>query len=316
MNLPLPANMIEFERMYRSETACRKALRKARWPNGFRCPKCGHRKGHSLRTRPLIECAACGLQTSVTAGTLFHSANLPLTTLFRLVYLLLCEKSGLNMSALARQCGVSYPTALLWARKSRAAMVGREAAPLSGIVEVDETMLGGPSPGNPGRRLGPNQVWVLVMVEDNGDGSCGRIRLEMAATASSEELEDLIEENIEPDSETVTDGWDGYNGLEELGYRHRTKIAKAHRDASVELPLVHRVTSLLKRFIGGVLHGSWTKTWLSWVLEEFTFRFNRRRSHCRPLLFNRLLDTGLKRRFPTRLWLVGYSRYAKQLLAA
>ncbi len=315
MNLPIPANMIEFDQQYRTESACRNVLLKARWPNGFRCPVCGHAKGHRLKCRPVIECAACGRQTSATAGTIFHSANLPLTTLFKLIYLIVAEKSGTNMSALSRQCGVNYRTAMLWARKVRAAMIGRESTPLRGKVEIDETMIGGPAPGHPGRDLGPNQAWVLVMVEDIGN-KCGRLRLEAADTASGEELCDLIAENVEDGSDVVTDGWEGYGSLEARGYAHTTKVAKTQKDASVELPLVHRVASLLKRFINGVLHGSWTRTWLRWMLEEFVFRFNRRRSLCRPLLFNRVLETGVLRRFTTRVWLQNYSRFARGLAAA
>ncbi len=310
MHLLLPANMIEFDRLYRDEASCRQALIAGRWPDGFICPKCGHDDGYELHVRPVIECTFCGHQASATAGTLFHNAKLTLNVLFKLVYLIVAEKSGTNACALARQCGISHATATLWTRKVRIVMGRREHAKLSGKVEVDETMLGGPAPGCPGRKLGPNQAWVLVMVEDGG-GSCGRIRLEVADTAAAEELEELIEQNIERGSNVVTDGWQGYAALAKKGYSHSTKIAKSHKDASVELPLVHLVASLLKRFIIGVLHGSWSRQWLPWLLEEFAFRFNRRRSKHRPLLFNRVLESGVIQRAPTRAALTQFSTIAR-----
>lgn len=316
LSLPLPANMIEFDRLYRDDKCCRRALIEARWPGGmYVCPRCGHDDGIELAARPLIECPLCGHQTSATAGTLFHGSKLPLVTLFKLVYLIVAEKSGTNVCALSRQCGVSYRSATLWARKVRMAMQGRENRALSGVVEVDETMLGGPAPGHPGRSLGPNQAWVLVMVEDK-DGHCGRVRLEAADTASAEELTGIIEEHIERGSTVRTDGWDGYGGLEANGYGHRVRVARTREDASVELPLVHRVASLLKRFVNGVLHGSWSRQWLPWVLEEFAFRFNRRASERRPLLFNRVLESGLKRPAPTRSWFQEFSRVVRGMKAA
>lgn len=316
MNLSLPANMIEFDHLYRDDEACRKALMAARWPDGFICPRCNHDDGHELRARPVIECTFCGHQVSATAGTLFHNAKLELNVLFKMTYLLVCEKSGTNMSALARQCGVSYPTALLWARKIRCVIDAMPHAKLKGKVEVDETMIGGPSPGHPGRSLGPNQAWVLVLVEDKGGGTCGRIRLEAADTASSEELTGLVEKHVESGSTVTTDGWEGYNKLKSKGYQRETKVAKQRKDASVELPLVHRVASLLKRFINGVLHGSWSRQWIGWMLNEFAFRFNRRNSKHRPLLFNRVLEGGITRVVPTRNRFRCFSRLVTSAEAA
>ena len=298
MKLIIPRNALEFDERYLDESQCRQALVSARWPKGFVCRKCRHPNGFQLHTRPLIECARCHAQHSVTAGTLFHNSKLPLRTLFKMLYLLVAEKSGTNMSALARQVGVNYSTAMLWARKARTAMGRRERSKLSGTVEVDECSLGGPAEGHPGRSLGANQALLVVMVEDR-DGACGRARIEVIDQASGDQLSAVVKEEVEVGSTVKTDAWSGYQGLTGDGFQHAPRRASG-RAASRELPLVHRVISLLKRFVNGVLHGSWTHTWLPLMLDEFVFRFNRRNSRSRPLLFHRLLEIGAKQRPPTR----------------
>jgi Zn ribbon nucleic-acid-binding protein len=306
MELPIPANAIEFDKLYHDEESCIRALIMAKWPDGFVCPQCECDHGWELETRPVVECVGCGHQASATAGTLFHGAKLALLVLFRMAYLLVAEKSGTNMCALMRQCGVSYPTAVLWARKIRRAMVRPQRERLAGTVEVDETTLGGPAPGHPGRQLGPNQALVLVMVEDAGGNSCGRARLEVVESAGADDLGAAVRENVETGSTVRTDGWASYGGLVP-DYKSVVRTLRGGADASEELPLVHRVASLLKSFVDGVLHGRWTKTWLPDLLEEFTFRFNRRRSRCRPLLFNRVLQHGVVKRAPTRRLFQAYA---------
>lgn len=307
MELPLPRNAIEFDDLYRDEDACVQALVDARWPGGFVCPVCECDRCWEREDRLLFDCVECGHQVSPTAGTLFHGAKLPLRKLFRLVYLLVCEKSGTNMCALARQVGVAYNTAMLWARKIRHAMVRPGRARLSGTVEVDETTLGGPAEGHIGRSLGPNQALVLVLVEEDTPGVCGRVRLEVVESGASEHLKPAVQDNVCPGSTVRTDGWLGYSGIEADGFIRDIRKLKGGPSATEELPLVHRIASLLKSFVGGVLHGRWTKPWLQQTLDEFTFRFNRRHSHRRPLLFNRVLESGLTRRSPTRAQFTAYA---------
>jgi transposase-like protein len=308
MDIPVPRNALEFDDLYHSEEACIQALVDARWPGGFVCPRCEETHCWESESRLLFECVSCGYQASPTAGTMFHAAKLPLRKIFRLIYLVVAEKSGTNICALSRQAGVAYRTALLWARKIRHAMVRPQREKLNGTVEVDETVLGGPAPGYPGRSLGPNQALVLVLAEDK-EGTCGRIRLELVDSAG-EELVTEIKNNVEPGSTVRTDGWRTYARLEEVGYQSVVKKLSDGLDACQELPLVHLVASLLKNFIDGVLHGRFTKPWLQQLLDEFAFRFNRRRSKCRPLLFNRVLETGITRRSPTRKTLSLYAQMA------
>lgn len=299
MELRIPKNLLEFEEMYATEEQCVQAVIEARWPEGFVCPRCSGKKGCWLPNKRRIQCSQCRRQASPTSGTLFHAAKLPLKTLFRLIYLVVGEKDGMNNCALKRQLSINRKTAQLWSRKIRDEIKHREPARLKGTVEVDETMIGGPAEGHFGRSLGENQSLVVILVEDDG-GKCGRVRLEPSRSAAGEVLGGFVEKHVEKGSTVRTDGWQAYNEATSVNYKHVVKIADTAKDASKELPLVHRVASLLKRFILGTLHGSWNNAWLPWLLEEFSFRFNRRNSEHRPLLFNRIIEIGKNKRPPTR----------------
>lgn len=311
MRLPLPKTVMAFERTYSSERACRDALFRARWPDGFRCADCGSDRVWRLRCRAAVECVSCGRQQSLTAGTLFHGTKLPLRVVFRILYMIVAEKSGTNAMAISRQTGVSYPTSLLWMRRVRAAMEARPHGKLHGTVEVDETTIGGRVPGTRGRQKSSNRHLVVVLAEDRGEDGIGRIRLEHVDCASQEVLCAVVEANVEPGSGIRTDDWSGYNPLERKGYWHDPRnIRQSGKKAHEELPLVHLVASLVKRYIRGTFHGSLSRGWLSSMLREFEFRFNRRRSRYRPHLFNRLLEAGLGQRPPTRAMLADIARLA------
>lgn len=299
MELRIPKNLLEFEEMYATEEQCQEVLIQMKWPEGFECEKCGGKNGRWLPNNRRIQCSQCRRQASPTSGTLFHGCKLGLKTLFHLIYLVMGEKDGMNNCALKRQLSINRKTAQLWSRKIRDEIMHRDLTPLTGVVEVDETTIGGPAEGCFGRSLGESQSLVVIMVEDDG-GKCGRVRLEPSRSASGEALGRFVQKHVVKGSTVRTDGWQAYNEATSPDYPHVVKIAQKPQDASKELPLVHRVASQLKRFILGTLHGSWDITWLPWLLEEFTFRFNRRKSKQRPLLFNRILEIGKDRRPPTR----------------
>lgn len=291
--LPVPANMVEFVAMYGTEDACLDALIAARWQGGFSCPRCAHTKGWRHTNRRLIECAACGYQASPTAGTLLHHAKLPLHKLFLLLYLLVAEKDGANAKQLQRQVGVNYKTARLWTLKFRDMLHGRQRDKLTGRVQIDETIVGGSDGTSIGRRLGENRNYVLIMVEDKGK-SCGRLRLEAIDDATGDLLQTVVESRVEKGATAHTDGLAGYRGLPDAGIRHRPEVIGDPKRASKRFPKVHRVASLLKRVILGTYQGRQSRGWLPWLLAEFEFRFNRRRSEKRPLLFARAIEIGLK----------------------
>jgi transposase-like protein len=309
MEIRIPADALAFERRFATEAACRRALLRARFPRGFCCPRCGAKSYFVLRTRRAVQCSSCRKQLSLTAGTLFHGTHLELPRLFRIVYLVVAEKAGTNAMAISRQLGVSYPTALLWMRKVRAVMARRERKKLRGPVEVDETIVGGSDGEARGRRLGRKRVYVVIIAEDREADGMGRIRLRATRSADARTLRGIIEEEVEPGAEIVTDGWDPYRATERDGFRHSPRpVDGSGREAHEHLPLVHLTASLLKRYLRQTFQGSMSLQWIQTMLWEFEYRFNRRGSERRPLLFYRLLETGISVRPPTREEFVALAR--------
>jgi transposase-like protein len=188
----------------------------------------------------------------------------------------------------------SYETAWSWLHKLRRAMVrpGRER--LKGTVEVDEAFIGGVTPGADGRD-GEGKALVAIAAEEDGTG-IGRIRLGRIADGSASSLHGFIQQAITPGSTVHTDGWAPYQGLERLGYAHVvTRLKGRGKEAAVKLlPRVHRIAALLKRWLLGTHQGAVGPNHLDYYLDEFTFRFNRRRSASRGKLFFRLLEQAVQ----------------------
>ena len=287
-----PRDLADFERRFATEDGCRAYLMQLRWPNGFRCPRCGPTKAWPVRNR-LWQCAACGRQTSVTAGTIFQDIRSPLPTWFRAMWWVTSQKTGVSALGLQRVLGLhSYKTAWTWLHKLRRAMVRPGRDRLAGWVEVDETYVGGVHPGRRGRQT-ETKALVAVAVEIDAK-RLGRIRLRRVPDASGPSLIAFVEDVIEARSHVHTDGWSGYDGLRRLGYRHRvTYLQGQAKSPSQLMPHVHRVVSLLKRWLLGTHHGAVTHEHLDYYLDEFTFRFNRRRSRSRGKLFYRLAQQAV-----------------------
>lgn len=300
-----PRNQLEFEGRFSDEEACRDYLARMRWPDGFRCPRCGHAGGWISR-RGLCQCSGCGRQTSVTAGTVFQNTRLPLRLWFRAMWAITGYKHGVSALSLQAVLGMKrYETVWTWLHKLRGAMVrpGRER--LSGTVEVDETYIGGVKPGKRGRGAEGKSL-VAVAVEDKG-GDIGRIRLRRVADASTESLSPFIVENIEPGCLIRTDGWRAYGFLAQRGFGH--EVARSEADVGENLlPLAHRVASLLKRWLLGTHQGAVRSSHLDYYLDEFTFRFNRRTSRSRGKLFYRLVQQAVACEPVTRRNLIGKSQ--------
>lgn len=287
-----PRNLSEFEAWFDTEQACREYLFQLRWPEGFRCPRCGG--GHFWPVRSvLMQCQECGHQTSVTAGTIFQDTRKPLVDWFRAMYWLASQKNGASALGLQRVLGLgSYKTAWTWLHKLRRAMVRPGRDRLSGRVEVDETYLGGLEEGKRGRQTERKSLIVIAAQED-GPG-IGRIRMKRIPDASAESLIGFVQEAIDPGCTVHTDGWLGYIPLEENGYAHEITFLKGKKEPASELmPRVHRIASLLKRWILGTHQGAVSHEHLEYYLDEFTFRFNRRRSANRGKLFYRLVQQAV-----------------------
>jgi len=287
-----PRNLPEFEARFATEAACRDYLFQLRWPEGFRCPRCEHPKAWPIG-ETLWQCARCRYRTSLTAGTIFENTRKPLRLWFRAMWWVTSQKTGASALGLQKVLGLgSYETAWTWLHKLRRAMVRPGRDRLSGMIEVDETYLGGPEEGLRGRET-QNKALIVVAAQEDGKG-VGRIRLHRVPDASADSLVPFVEDAIEPGSLVKTDGWKGYAGLETKGYSHRIVIlSRLDETASDLLPRVHRVVSLLKRWLMGTHQGAVSHEHLDYYLDEFTFRFNRRRSRHRGLLFYRLLQQAV-----------------------
>jgi transposase-like protein len=289
-----PRDLAEFERRFTTEAACRAYLMQVRWPDGFRCPRCRQGKAWPMHERGLMQCAACGRQTSVTAGTIFQDIRTPLPVWFRAMWAVTSQKTGISALGLQRELGLgSYKTAWAWLHKLRRAMVRPGRDRLTGRIEVDEAYIGGAHPGRVGRQT-DTKALVAVAVQVEARRRLGRIRLRRLVDASGESLMGFVQDAIEPGSLVHTDGWLGYEPLKRNGYRHRiTFLQGQSKSPSQLLPNVHRVVSLLRRWLLGTHHGGVTHEHLDYYLDEFTFRFNRRRSRSRGMLFYRLVQQAV-----------------------
>jgi transposase-like protein len=285
-----PKNLPEFLERFGTEEACAEYLFHQKWPDGFKCSRCGCTQANLLSTRSVYVCYGCRHHHSVTAGTAFHGTRKGLKQWFLALYLMVTSKQGLSAKELQRQLGLgSYKTAWTWLHKLRRCMVTPDRAPLSGTVEVDETWIGAPKPGTPGRGAAGKTV-VACAVEKN-EGRIGRVRLAVIADCSADKLNSFVKGKLELESTVHTDGWRGYNGLERSGYVHMQNIIDgSQQKAHVLLPAVHRVFSLLKRWMLGTHQGAISRKHLQRYLSEFEFRFNRRTSHSPTHLFQRLME--------------------------
>jgi len=289
-----PATFQEFDEWFSDDASCLEYISKLRWPTGFCCPNCLEKtKTPSLMDRGLFLCKRCKKQTSITAGTLFHRTHKPLRIWFLAIWFVTSQKHGASALGLQRVLGLgSYNTAWSWLHKLRRAMVRPGRSQLSGSVEVDETYIGGSRTKIRGRGAHGKTI-VAIATEIRGRGP-GRIRMSIIPDVSAVSLHDFIVENIKQGAEVKTDGWRGYNGVATKGFQHVvSNIAGSGDPAHVHMPRVHLVASLLDRWWLGIHQGAIRPKQLEYYLDEFTFRFNRRKSKARGLLFYRLMQQAV-----------------------
>jgi len=271
-----PKSLAEFQQRFSTEEECEAYLRQSRWPDGFVCPQCGGKGAYELPRRGLCQCKACGYQVSLTAGTVMHRTHVALVQWFRAAYLMTTLTPGISAVQLQRQLGLgSYRTAWMMLHKLRKATVRPGREKLYGKVEIDDTYVGGKEEDVTGRQV-ETKPPVVVAVEVRGRAS-GRVRLRALADASAASLLPFVHETIAPGTVVYTDGWRGYARVASRGFDHRVRLMKAGEDPSRILPHVHRVISNLKSWLRGTHHGVWPKH-LQPYLDEYAFRFNRRRT--------------------------------------
>jgi transposase-like protein len=284
----------EFVEWFPDEESCIAYLEKLRWPSGFICLACGTVSEPWCQTRGRLVCPRCRHQTSATRGTIFDKTRTPLTTWFETAWHMTTAKNGLSAKTLQRTLGTSYRTAWKMLHRYRIAMVRSEREQLSGIVEIDESLVGGVEHGGK-RGRGTDKAIVVIAVEIKEPMGFGRVRMRHVPDASGDKLVPFVCDVVTPGTTVQTDGWGGYNDLQKNGYVHQKKVVSSNDDpAHVSMPGVHRIASLLKRWILGTHQGSVSDEHLHSYLEEFTFRFNRRISRSRGLVFCRLLEQSVK----------------------
>jgi transposase-like protein len=285
-----PRTLMELERRFRDEGACAEYVAKLRWRTGWVCPRCEGQENWLVR-RNRWRCSQCRYEMSVTAGTLFQDSHLPLTTWFRAMWYITSQKNGVSALGLQRVLGLgSYKTAWAILHKLRRAMVRPGRDRLNGVVEVDETYWGGEESGAIGRGA-EEKALIIVAAQENGKG-IGRIRLRHIPDLTRASLHGFIAQTIEPGSTIRTDGLQAYRELS--GYAHERCVQRRQPEGEHLLPRVHRVVSLLKRWLLGTHQGAVGHDHLHAYLDEFTFRFNRRTSASHGKLFYRLVQQAVQ----------------------
>lgn len=285
-----PGTLMEFMDMYQTEEDCRQALFAHRWPDGFVCPRCSGRRAYRLKTRPLFECAHCGYQASLTAGTILEGARVELRKWFLAIYLLATTKKTLSSAELSRQLGIVPQTAWTMRRKIMQAMSRRDnELMLLGLVEMDEAYVGGKKPGKRGRGA-EGKTPVAVMAARSSGGGLSQAHMQVVERVDGLCLGEAAASAVAPGAFILTDGLRAYGRLNKLGYHHAPVVQGDPKRAAELLPWVHVVIGNFKRWILDVFHGVSPKHLQSY-LDEFCYRLNRRR--VRTDLFRRVLNRCL-----------------------
>jgi hypothetical protein len=280
MNDSNPATLLEFQDRFDSEAACEEFLFRWRWPDGFRCPRCGCQEATRLSTRRQYQCSGCRFQTSITAGTALHKTKLPLRVWFWAIFLVARHKKSVSALQLMADLGLgSYRTAWLLLHKIRACFDESPDYPLVGLVEVDETYVGGTEKGVMHGRAASKKGIVVTGVEVLPSGRLGSARMKVIPDVKAGSLAPFVAENIDLGATVATDGWPGYNEIERLGYRRERHVSKGPVNAPFHPVLdgVHLLISNLKTWLRGRFHGV-SRKYLPAYVGEFVYRLNRRRS--------------------------------------
>jgi len=279
-------NWLEFQQKFSTEEDCRNHLYKIRWPDGFRCPMCNHKRAYKITKRSLFECTECGYQVSVTAGTVMHKTRTQLVIWFWAIYLIANDKRGISAVQLSQQFGISYPTAWLIMHKIRKAMFDRDSKyTLAGIVEMDDAFFGAPTEGGK-RGRGTEKTKVVASLSLNESGHPLFLKMKVVDDLTSSTLVEFADQNIAQGTILSTDLYRSYIQLGKEGYLHQPKEFN-FKDNPDHLKWLHTIISNAKAYIAGTYHGLGSRHLQSY-LDEYSFRFNRRKF--KGQLFNRLLN--------------------------
>ena len=290
--------------MFPDEIACARWLTALRWPEGKVCAgsECVAGNLAAYRNGRVLFCRTCRRSTSVTAGTILHGSHTDLLTWFYAAFLMTTLTPGISAVQLQHQLGIArYETAFQLLHKLRSAMVNTEREPLHGVVEVDESYIGGKQPEARKGRSTKGRALVAGAVEmrlsTKGEPYAGRVRLAVVSAASASNLEGFVQQHVIKGATVRTDGWRSYSRLGALGFRHQPCVQGDPSRASMHLPLIHREFSNLKTWLDGTHHGRVERKHLQSYLDEFAFRHNRR--FWRFAASTRVLALGITRVAPT-----------------
>ena len=291
-----PKNWAQFIDWFHDDKACLDYIYKIRWPDGFICPRCHVNKTPYKLKNGTLKCAACRKEISVISGTIFNKTRISLKDWFGAAWYITNQKNGVSALGVQRLLGFgSYQTSWALLHKLRSAMVNPEREKLTGLVEVDETFIGGVvTRKNIKNHNSKSKAVVLVAVELLEPKGFGRIRLRHVSAATKDNIEQFILDVVKPGSVIYSDGSPVYNCVKGNGFaHHKTVHLGSEIAAHITMPGVHRVASLLKRWLLGAYQGAIQEKQLEYYLDEYTFRFNRRKSKSRGLLFYRLLEQAV-----------------------
>ena len=289
MTVRYPKTTQQFLKQFATKEQCLRYLAGIRWKGSFRCPVCAHTSAWFTH-KEYFRCASCRSDISVLHGTIFAQSHIPIPIWFLTIWYVVSQKQGMNALGLSRVLGIRQKTGWELLRKIRSAMVRPNRDRLSELVEVDEILIGGKRHIFEGRSP-QGKTLVLVAAEDK-NGRVGRIRMRIIPNATAPSLRAAMTAMIEPGSTIRTDGWTSYQCVQ-WGYRHRPVQQRSLKPGEDPTPLIHLISSLLKRWLLGTHQGGIQTTHLQKYLDEFVFRFNRRTSRSRGKLFYRVIQNIL-----------------------
>jgi transposase-like protein len=267
----------DFDHLYGTEEQCRDAIFRWRWSKGFVCPACGSTKHCIVGTRGLYQCGDCHTQTSLTAGTIFHSTKLPFKTWFRAIYHITQTKGGISSIELARRLGVTQNTAWKISHKFMQVMLEREKEkPLRGRVEMDDAYIGGKRKGGKRGRGASGKIPFLAAVETTDDGRPHRMKLQKVSGFGRNPLSLVIPTLLHDECDVVTDGLACFREISRLGIKH-TPIVTSHNKTIQDTVFkwVNTVLSNVKSAMTGT-YKSLQEKHISRYFASFAYRFNRR----------------------------------------
>jgi transposase-like protein len=281
MKNDVPLTLAEFHGRFATEEACEDYLARWRWPKGFVCPKCAGTQAWRIARRRLYQCSSCRHQASVTAGTALHKSKLPLKTWFWAIFLVGRHKKGISALQLKADLGLgSYESAWLLLHKIRACFDESADFPLRGVIEADETLVGAKGKGDPPGKDPGQKAIVIGAVEVRRGQGLGALRLKKIPDYTSASIAGFVRSVVDRKATLHTDAWRAYDVLEREGWKRRARASSAQPSGAahqLDMRAIHMVFGNLKTWLRGRFHGV-SRRYLPAYLDEFTYRFNRRRS--------------------------------------